>query len=173
MTLRTGAPEQNMTFATPDLFDHHADQLHVCSPVFRDFGKATRFCGPIRTLKVFESFGITKSTLATDGEGHILVIDGGGSLRCAMLGDKLVQLAIDHNWKGVVLNGCLRDSAAISALPIGIKALNTNPTRPSLEGEGQLDIPIRFADVTFHPGHFLYADADGIVVSEKNLTKSP
>ena len=94
---------------------------------------------PIRTLKVFESFGITKSTLATDGDGHILVIDGGGSLRCAMLGDKLVQLAIDHNWKGVVLNGCLRDSAAISALPIGIKALTTNPTRPSLEGEGRLD----------------------------------
>ena len=164
---------KNMAFATADLFDHHADQLQVCSPVFRDFGKETRFCGPIRTLKVFESFGITKSTLATDGEGHILVIDGGGSLRCAMLGDKLVQLAIDYNWKGVVLNGCLRDSAAISALPIGIKALNTNPTRPSLEGEGRLDEPVYFAGVTFRPGHFLYADADGIVVSEKNLTESP
>ena len=101
------------------------------------------------------------------------MIDGGGSLRCAMLGDKLVQLAIDHNWKGVVLNGCLRDSAAISALPIGIKALNSYPTRPSLAGEGQLDIPIRFAGVKFHPGHLLYADADGNVVSVKNLTKSP
>ena len=160
-----------MTFATADLFDHHADQLQVCSPVFRDFGKETRFCGPIRTLKVFESFGITKSTLATDGKGHVLVIDGGGSLRCAMLGDKLAQLAIDHNWKGILINGCVRDSAAISKLSIGVKALGTNPTRPSPEGEGQLDVPVRFASVTFHPGHFLYADADGVVLSEHDLVE--
>ena len=160
-----------MTFATADLFDHHADQLQVCSPVFRDFGKETRFCGPIRTLKVFESFGITKSTLATDGKGHVLVIDGGGSLRCAMLGDKLAQLAIDHNWKGILINGCVRDSAAISKLSIGVKALGTNPTRPSPEGDGQLDVPVRFSSVTFHPGHFLYADADGVVLSEHDLVE--
>jgi len=162
-----------MKFATADLFDNHADELQVCAPIFRDFGGNTDFCGPIRTLKVFESFGITKSTLATDGEGHVLVIDGGGSVRCAMLGDKLAQLAIDHNWKGILINGCVRDSAAISALPIGVKALTTNPTRPSLEGEGQLDIPIRFAGVTFHPGHFLYADADGVVLSQRNLLENP
>jgi len=161
-----------MKFATADLFDNHADELQVCAPIFRDFGGNTDFCGPIRTLKVFESFGITKSTLATDGEGHVLVIDGGGSVRCAMLGDKLAQLAIDHNWKGILINGCVRDSAAISALPIGVKALTTNPTRPSLEGEGQLDIPIRFAGVTFHPGHFLYADADGVVLSEQDLLEN-
>ena len=162
-----------MKFATADLFDNHADELQVCAPIFRDFGGNTDFCGPIRTLKVFESFGITKSTLATDGEGHVLVIDGGGSVRCAMLGDKLAQLAIDHNWKGILINGCVRDSAAISALPIGVKALTTNPTRPSLEGEGQLDIPIRFAGVTFHPEHFLYADADGVVLSQRNLLENP
>ena len=160
-----------MTFATADLFDHHADQLQVCSPVFRDFGKETRFCGPIRTLKVFESFGITKSILATDGEGHILVIDGGGSLRCAMLGDKLAQLAMDHNWKAILVNGCVRDSTAISKLPIGVKALATNPTRPPLEGEGQLDVPVRFAGVIFRPGYFLYADADGVVLSEHDLVE--
>jgi len=158
-----------MKFATADLFDNHADELQVCAPIFLDFGGHTDFCGPIRTLKVFESFGITKSTLRTDGEGHVLVIDGGGSLRCAMLGDKLAQLAIDHNWKGILINGCVRDSAAISTLPIGVKALSTNPTRPSPEGEGQLDVPVRFAGVTFHPGHFLYADADGVVLSQHNL----
>jgi regulator of ribonuclease activity A len=160
-----------MKFATADLFDNHADELQVCAPIFRDFGGHTDFCGPIRTLKVFESFGITKSTLATDGEGHVLVIDGGGSLRCAMLGDKLAQLAIDHNWKGMLINGCVRDSAAISKLSIGVKALATNPTRPSPEGEGQFDVSVRFAGVTFHPGHFLYADADGVVLSEQDLVE--
>ena len=160
-----------MKFATADLFDNHADELDVCAPIFRDFGGHTDFCGPIRTLKIFESFGKTKSLLATDGGGHVLVIDGGGSLRCAMLGDKLAQLAIDHNWKGILINGCVRDSAAISKLSIGVKALATNPTRPSPEGEGQLDVPVRFAGVTFHPGHFLYADADGVVLSEHDLVE--
>ncbi len=160
-----------MTFATADLFDNHADELDVCAPIFRDFGGHTDFCGPIRTLKIFESFGLTKSILATDGKGHVLVIDGGGSLRCAMLGDKLAQLAIDHNWKGILINGCVRDSAAISKLSIGVKALATNPTRPSPEGEGQLNVPVRFAGVTFHPGHFLYADADGVVLSEHDLVE--
>ena len=161
-----------MKFATADLFDNHADELEVCAPIFLDFGGHTDFYGPIRTLKVFENFGITKSTLATDGKGHVLVIDGGGSLRCAMLGDKLAQLAIDHNWKGILINGCVRDSAAISKLSIGVKALGTNPTRPSPEGEGQLDVPVRFASVTFHPGHFLYADADGVVLSEHDLVEN-
>jgi len=160
-----------MTFATADLFDNHADELQVCAPIFRDFGGHTDFCGPIRTLKIFESFGKTKSLLATDGGGHVLVIDGGGSLRCAMLGDKLAQLAIDHNWKGILVNGCVRDSAAISKLSIGVKALATNPTRPSPEGEGQLNVPVRFAGVTFYPGHFLYADADGVVLSEHDLVE--
>ena len=160
-----------MKFATADLFDNHADELEVCAPIFLDFGGHTDFCGPIRTLKIFESFGITKSILATDGKGHVLVIDGGGSLRCAMLGDKLAQLAIDHNWKGILINGCVRDSAAISELSIGVKALATNPTRPSPEGEGQLDVPVRFSGVTFHPGHFLYADADGVVLSEHDLVE--
>ncbi len=160
-----------MKFATADLFDNHADELEVCASIFRDFGGHTDFCGPIRTLKIFENFGITKSTLATDGKGHVLVIDGGGSLRCAMLGDKLAQLAIDHNWKGILINGCVRDSATISKLSIGVKALATNPTRPSPEGEGQLDVPVRFAGVTFHPGHFLYADADGVVLSEHDLVE--
>ena len=161
-----------MKFATADLFDNHADQLQVCEPIFLDFGGNTNFCGAIRTLKIFESFAVTKSTLAADGEGHILVIDAGGSLRCAMLGDKLSQLAIDHGWKGILINGCVRDSAAISTLPIGVKALATNPTRPCFEGEGQLGVPVRFAGVTFHAGHFLYADADGVVVSQHNLLEN-
>ncbi|HCX88870.1 MAG TPA: putative 4-hydroxy-4-methyl-2-oxoglutarate aldolase [Gammaproteobacteria bacterium] len=162
-----------MKFATADLFDYYADELQICEPIFFDFGGNNNFFGPIRTLKIFESFALTKSTLASDGEGHILVIDGGGSLRCAMLGDKLAQLAIDHGWSGVLINGCVRDSAAISALPIGVKALATNPTRPCMQGEGQLDVAVRFAGVTFHPGHFLYADADGVVLSQRNLLEKP
>jgi regulator of ribonuclease activity A len=112
---------------------------------------------------------MTRSTLETDGKGHVLVIDGGGSMRCAMLGDKLAQLAIDNHWAGVVINGCIRDSAEIGKLPVGVKALGTNPTRPSKEGGGQLDIAVRFGGVLFRPGDFLYADSDGIVLSETQL----
>ena len=156
-------------FATADLFDEHGDRLQVCEPVFRDFGGVTHFCGPIKTLKAFEAFLLTKETLATDGEGHVLVIDGGASLRCAMLGDKLAQLALDNGWAGVLINGCIRDSAAIEKLALGVKAIATNPTRPEKIKSGELDVPLHFAGVDFHPGHFLYADKDGVVVSQHDL----
>ena len=90
-------------------------------------------------------------------------------MRCAMLGDKLAQLAIDNHWAGIVINGCIRDSAEIGKLPVGVKALGTNPTRPSKEGSGQLDIAVRFGGILFRPGDFLYADSDGIVLSKTQL----
>ncbi len=120
-------------------------------------------------LKVFEDFLLAKETLESDGAGSVLVIDGGGSLRCAMLGGKLMQLAIDNDWAGILINGCVRDSAAIGTTPIGVKALATQPERPSKLGGGQADIPAHFAGVVFHPGHLLYADADGALLSETDL----
>tara|TARA_B100001079_G_C16407629_1_gene514561 strand:- start:3233 stop:3742 length:510 start_codon:yes stop_codon:yes gene_type:complete len=160
---------QKSSVSTADLYDVHSQRVQVCEPAFRDFGNKTDFTGPIRTLKVFEDFLLIKQTLESDGAGCVLVIDGGGSLRCAMIGDKLAQLALDNNWVGVLINGCLRDSAAISTLPIGVKALATQPARPSKLGGGQADIPVHFAGVVFHPGHFLYADADGVLLSETDL----
>ena len=157
------------TFATADLYDEHGSRLQVCAPLFHDFGGKTDFCGPIKTLKAFEAFLLTKKTLATDGAGQVLVIDGGGSMRCAMLGDRLAQLALDHNWAGVLINGCIRDSAAIARIPIGVKAIATNPTSPAEIEVGETDTAVHFAGVHFHPGHFLYADQDGIVVSETDL----
>ena len=155
--------------STADLYDEHGDSLQVCTPIFRNFGGLDSFTGPIKILKAFENFQMTRSTLEADGKGHVLVIDGGGSMRCAMLGDKLAQLAIDNHWAGVLINGCIRDSAEIGKLPVGVKALGTNPTRPSKEGGGQLDIAVRFGGVLFRPGDFLYADSDGIVLSETQL----
>ncbi len=160
---------QKSAVSTADLYDAYSQNVQVCEPAFRAFGDKTDFSGPIRTLKVFEDFLLIKQTLESDGAGHVLVIDGGGSLRCAMLGDKLAQLALDNNWAGLLINGCLRDSAAISTLPIGVRALATHPARPSKQGGGQTDIPVHFAGVVFQPGQFLYADADGILLSETDL----
>lgn len=156
-------------FSTADLYDAHPQKVQVCEPLFRNFGAQINFSGPIRTLKSFEDFSLTKDTLGTTGDGHVLVIDGGGSLRCAMLGDKLAQLAIDNDWAGILINSCVRDSATICTLPIGVKALTTHPARPVNRGGGQANIPVTFAGVVFHPEQFLYADTDGVLLSETDL----
>lgn len=156
-----------MSTATTDLSDAHP-ALQVCDPVFRDFGGARAFFGPIKTLKIFEDNAIVRATLETPGEGRVLVVDAGGSMRCAVFGGNLGQLAVKHRWAGVVVYGCIRDSGEIGGLPVGVKALATHP-RKSEKGlhSGQQDREVAFAGVTFRPGAWLYADADGIVVSDK------
>ncbi|MCY3751472.1 MAG: ribonuclease E activity regulator RraA, partial [Gammaproteobacteria bacterium] len=107
--------------------------------------------------------------LEEPGEGRVLVVDGGGSIRCALVGDKLAELGIENGWEGLVINGCIRDSAVVSTLDIGIKALGTNPRRSVKNGEGERDIPLNFADANFTPGDYLYADEDGILLSPVEL----
>ena len=158
-----------MNFATADLYDAHEERLQVALPLFRDYGGRRRFCGPISTVKAFEDNTLVRAALEEPGEGRVLVVDGGGSLRCAMVGDNLAQLGIDNGWSGIVVHGCIRDSGPIGEMEIGVKAMATNPRKSVKRGEGQRDIPVRFAEVLFEPGHWLYADEDGIVVSEMEL----
>ncbi len=154
-----------MEFKTADLYDHHGDTLRVCEPIFRDFGGHVHFSGQAVTVKCFEDNSHVKSTLAESGEGRVLIVDAGGSLRCAMLGDLIAASAVEQGWAGVVLFGCVRDSEEIANMPLGIKALAAIPRKSQRRGEGQRDIPVTFAGVRFSPGDAVYCDRDGILVS--------
>lgn len=154
-----------MTFKTADLCDDHADELQIAEPLFCDYGGLVAFCGPIATVKAFEDNSQVRIALETPGRGRVLVVDGGGSRRCAMVGDQLALLARNNDWNGIVMYGCIRDAKDIAEIPIGLKALATHPLKSQKRNEGQRDIPVRFAGVDFIPGHHLYGDSDGVVTS--------
>lgn len=159
-----------MTFKTADLCDTFAPTLEVCDPIFRDFGGKTHFAGRIATIKCFEDNSLVRPMVGEHGEGRVLVIDAGGSLRRAVLGDLLAQQAVDNGWSGVLVYGCIRDAADIGRMALGVKALATHPLKTDKRGEGQRDIEVRFAGVVFRPGEWLYADEDGVIVSPRELT---
>jgi len=158
-----------MSFATADLYDQHEHRVQVLAPMLSDYGGKRRFSGPIATVKVFEDNGLVRAALEEPGAGKVLVVDGGGSLRCALVGDKLAELASRNGWAGLVVYGCIRDAAAIATIPIGLKAVNATPRKSVKQGAGDRDIPVQFAGVTFTPDWFLYADEDGVLVSEQPL----
>jgi regulator of ribonuclease activity A len=155
-----------MTFKTTDLYDQHSEALRVCEPIFGDYGGLTRFAGPAATVKCFEDNTQVKAALAEPGGGRILVVDAGGSMRCAMLGDLIATSAVDNGWTGVLMHGCIRDSGEIADMDLGVKALGTIPRSSERRGEGQRDIPVAFAGVTFRPGDWVYCDEDGVVVAD-------
>jgi regulator of ribonuclease activity A len=152
---------------TADLYDIHEEQLQICSPVFRHFGGRHDFHGAIATLKCFEDNSLVRDQLSQPGEGRVLVVDAGGSLRCAMLGDQLAQLAVDNRWAGVVMFGCIRDALEISGMPLGVLALATHPRKSIKKGAGEVGGEVEFAGVKFRPGEWLYADEDGVVVLDR------
>lgn len=158
-----------MDIKTADLCDEFSDEVETCEPLFFDFGGELRFAGPIATIKCFEDNSRVRELTGEPGNGRVLVIDAGGSMRRAVVGDLLGKKAVDNGWVGIVVYGCIRDSAALATMPIGIKALGTHPVKTDKRGEGQRDIVVRFAGVTFHPGDWLYADEDGIVVARRQL----
>ncbi len=158
-----------MNVKTADLCDEHIEKLQVAEDIFNDFGGRKTFSGEIVTVKVFEDNSLVRTALEADGTGKVLVIDGGGSQRCALVGGLIGQLAKKNNWSGIIVFGSIRDSEEISGIDIGVKAIGTCPVKSVKRGEGQTNIPVRFAGVNFVPGHFLYADEDGVVVSEKGL----
>lgn len=158
-----------MNFATADLYDEHGDDVQVALPMFRDYGNTLRFHGRISTLKVHEDNTLVRSALEEEGEGRVLVVDGGGSLRCALLGDMLAKLGQDNAWAGIIIYGCIRDSAVIATMDIGVKALDTNPKKSVKKGEGDRDITIEFAGIRFEPGNYIYADEDGILLANETL----
>jgi len=155
--------------ATADLYDAHGETLRVLAPIFRDFGGTRTFEGPVVTLKVHEDNSLVRSTLEEPGESRVLVVDGGGSLRCALVGDNLAEIGVNNGWAGIVVYGCIRDAEPIAKLAIGVKALTTNPRKSVKKGVGERDVELRFAEVTIKPGEYLYADADGIVVADTRL----
>ena len=147
-----------------DLCDEHEETIEVCEVQFRDFGGRTAFAGPIRTVRCHEDNSLVKATLAQPGEGCVLVVDGGGSLHRALVGDMLAADAVKNGWAGVVVFGAVRDAAVLSTLDIGIKALGGHPMRSVKRGEGMVDTPVAFGGVVFVPGDMLYADEDGVAV---------
>lgn len=159
-----------MDFQTADLCDAHEDRVRVVSPMFRSYGGRRAFCGPIATLKLFEDNGLVRAALQSAGNGRVLVIDGGGSLRRALVGDQLALLAVKNGWSGIVVFGAIRDSRAIGDMDIGVFALATHPQKTLKKNEGDVDVPVCFGGVTFCPGEWLYADEDGVIVSTQPLT---
>jgi len=159
-----------MSLKTTDLCDAHPEKVRVAEPIgFKDFGGAKIFHGKIETVKCFEDNSFVRKALEQNGEGKVLVVDGGGSIRCALLGDMLGELGVKNKWNGIIVYGCIRDSAAMATLQLGVKALNTIPLKSNKRNEGQPNIPVRFAGVDFTPGEFVYADEDGIIVSKEKL----
>lgn len=149
--------------STADLLDQRPDAA-VCQLAFRQFGGVTSLDGVIATVRCFEDNVLVKQRVATPGEGRVLVVDGGGSLRIALVGDNVASLACDNGWAGLIIHGCVRDSANLRGLAIGIKALGTHPKPSAKNGDGEIDVPVTFGGVTFEPGARVASDDDGIVI---------
>jgi len=149
---------------TADLYDKYEEHLQVCQPLFYHYGGHRTFHGPIVTLKCFEDNSMVSEHLGQPGLGRILVVDAGGSLRCAMLGDILAKKAVDNGWAGILMFGCIRDAEEIGEMKLGVLALATIPRKSVKRGRGDSGEPVTFAGVTFRPGEWLYADPDGVVV---------
>ncbi len=156
-------------FKTADLCDDHSENLAIAQPIFRDYGKNIAFSGKISTVKCFEDNSLARKQLEQPGDNRVLVVDGGGSTRCAMVGDVLAKMGADNGWSGIIVYGCIRDSGVIATIDIGVKAIATMPIKSVKKGEGECDIRVHFADVDFIPGHYVYADEDGIILSASAL----
>jgi len=153
-----------MTIATADLYDERGDELDSLGLPLHDLGGRTAFDGPVRTVRCHRDNALVKTVLATPGAGAVLVIDGGGSLESALVGDLIAASAVDNGWSGIIVHGAIRDREAIRMLPLGVKALGSNPRKSAKAGVGEVDVPVTIAGVVFTPGHRVWADADGILV---------
>ena len=149
--------------ATADILDEYGERASVCTLELRQFGGRRVFEGPISTVRCDEDNVVVKRRLSQPGNGGVLVVDGGGSRRVALAGEKVATLARDNGWAGIIINGCVRDAAALSELDVGIKAISTTPRASGKAGLGEVDVPVTFGDVTFRPGDMLFSDEDGVV----------
>ena len=148
---------------TSDLYDESPGATS-CATQFRQFGGVRSFFGPIATVRCFEDNVLLRALVSEPADGRVLVVDGGGSFACALLGDNIAELAVSNGWAGIVVNGCVRDIVALAELPIGIKALGTNPKPSGKAGDGEVGVPVTFGGAEFAPGALLHADDDGVIV---------
>lgn len=152
------------TLGTADLVDQLGDGVRSCDLQLRQLGGVPRFAGPLRTVRCRNDNALVKQVLSTPGDGGVLVVDGGGSLHSALVGDLIAGAAVEHGWSGLVLHGVVRDAVALAALPLGIKALGTNPRKSRKAAEGEVDVTVGFGGVVFTPGEWVFSDEDGILV---------
>lgn len=158
-----------MSFVTCDLCDDHPDDVRVCEPMFASFGGRETFGGEIVTVKCHEDNSRVKELLATPGKGKVLMVDGGGSLRCALMGDLIGASAVQNGWEGVIIYGCVRDVDALAELDIGVHAVAAIPLKSVRKGVGEAGLDITFGGVTFVQGQYVYADNNGVITSPKKL----
>ena len=156
-------------YVLPDLCDEYADVIQVVSPVFRNFGARQSFGGEIVTIKCYEDNSRVASQVAEQGAGRVLVVDGGGSHRCALLGDNLAAKAADNDWAGIIIYGCVRDVDQLAEIDLGVQALAANPMRSVKRETGFVNEVVNFGGVNFTPGHYVYADNNGIIVATRAL----
>lgn len=149
---------------TADLVDEHGDALESCDTQLRQYGARRVFQGAIVTIRCHQDNGMVKAVLGEPGEGKVLVVDGGGSLHTALMGDLIAASAVQHGWEGVVIHGAVRDTAALADLDLGVKALGSNPRKSAKTGAGERDVPVSFGEATFTPGAHVVSDGDGVVV---------
>ncbi|MEV4100013.1 ribonuclease E activity regulator RraA [Nonomuraea sp. NPDC049649] len=158
-----------MSVVTADLYDERGEEFDSCDLQLRQYGGRRSFSGRIVTVRCHEDNALVKAVLAEPGEGRVLVVDGGGSLRTALVGDVIAGAAAANGWAGVVVNGAVRDTAALRGLDLGIKALGSNPRKSGKEGTGERDVPVTFGNAVFSPGAELFSDDDGILVTRVPL----
>lgn len=153
----------------PDLCDQHGDALQVADPLFHNFGGKLLFYGQAVTLSCYEDNSLVRELVTRSGQGRVMVIDGGGSLRRALLGDQLAIKAAEQGWEGILIHGAVRDVGTLATLALGVKALAACPVKTEKRGQGELDAVVSFAGVTIHPGDYVYADLNGVLVSATRL----
>ncbi|MCB1662991.1 MAG: ribonuclease E activity regulator RraA [Pseudomonadales bacterium] len=158
-----------MDYITPDLCDAYPDLVRVLEPMVHNFGGRDSFGGEIVTIKCFEDNSRVKELAGKNGKGKVMVVDGGASLRRALLGDMIAENAVKNGWEGIIINGCIRDVDAIASMDLGVQALAAIPLKTDRRGIGDLNVPISFGGVTFNPGEYVYADNNGVVVSAQPL----
>ena len=158
-----------MSFSTPDLCDDYPELARVLEPMMGNFGGRESFGGEVVTIKCHEDNSLVKEHAGNPGQGKIMVVDGGGSMRRALLGDMIAENAVKNGWEGIIIYGCVRDVDALVALDLGVQALASIPLKTDKRGIGDFNVPVTFGGVTFNPGDYVYADNNGVIVSNKSL----
>ena len=157
------------TLSTPDIADEFPDEVSALQLQFNNYGAINQFCGPAVTVKCFEDNSLVKALVGQPGEGRVIVVDGAGSLRHALLGDMLAEQAAENGWSGLVINGAIRDVDQIGTTALGVQALGTTPLKTEKLGQGQQDIVLEIGGATISPGDWVYADNNGVLVASRQL----